>query len=63
MAQEGIIHHNASPWCAPVVHVPKLSGEIRIFIDYVQLNSVTKKDSYPVPRAEGPQQKLAGKKA
>ena len=41
---------------------PKPSGEIRICIDYVQLNSVTKKDSYPVPCAEGPQQKLAGKK-
>ena len=25
-------------------------------------NKVTKKDSYPVPRADGPQQKLANKK-
>ena len=41
--------------------MPKPSGEIRICVDYVQLNSITKKDSYPVPRAEGPQQKLAGK--
>ena len=30
-------------------------------MDYVQLNKSTKKDSYPVPRAEGPQQKLAHK--
>ena len=62
MAQEGIIQPSTSPWCAPAVYVPKPSGEIRICVDYVQLNSVTKKDSYPVPRAEGPQQKLAGKK-
>ena len=60
MTQEGIIRPSTSPWCAPAVYVPKPSGEIRICVDYVQLNSVTKKDSYPVPRAEGPQQKLAG---
>ena len=28
---------------------------------FVQLNKLTKKDSYPVPRADGPQQKLANK--
>ena len=61
MTREGIIRPSTSPWCAPAVYVPKPSGEIRICVDYVQLNSVTKKDSYPVPRAEGPQQRLAGK--
>ena len=30
-------------------------------MDFVQLNRVTKKNSYPVPRTEGPQQKLASK--
>ena len=43
------------------MYVPKPSGEIRICVDYVQLNSVTKKGSYPVPRTEGPKQRLAGK--
>ena len=33
----------------------------RICVDFVQLNKVTKKDAYPVPRAEGPQQRLANK--
>ena len=56
MAKEGIIRHSASPWCAPTVYVPKSSGEIRICVDFVQLNKVTKK----VPPSEGPQQKLAG---
>jgi len=50
-----------SPWCAPAVYMPKGNGEIRICVDFVQLIQRTKKDSYPVPRAEGPQQKLAGK--
>ena len=61
MAKEGIIRPSNSPWCAPAVYVPKSNGEIRICVDFVQLNRLTKKDSYPVPRADGPQQKLAGK--
>jgi len=62
MAKEGIIRQSNSPWCAPAVYVPKSNGEVRICVDFVQLNKLTKKDSYPVPRADGPQQKLAGKK-
>ena len=61
MATDGTIRPSNSPWCAPAVYVPKNNGEIRICVDYVQLNKSTKKDSYPVPRAEGPQQKLAYK--
>ena len=60
--EEGIILPSISPWCAPAVYVPKSSGDIRICVDFVQLNKITKKDSYPVPRSEGPQKKLAGKK-
>ena len=41
---------------------PKNNGEIRICVDFVQLNTVTKKDSYPIPRADGPQQKLVNKR-
>ena len=55
MVKEGIIRPSTSPWCAPAVYVPKSSGEIRICVDFIQLNKVTKKDSYPIPRSEGPQ--------
>ena len=61
MAKDGIIRPSNSPWCAPAVYVPKENGEIRICVDFMQLNHATKKNSYPVPRADGPQQKLAGK--
>ena len=61
MAKSGIIRPSHSPWCAPAVYVPKSNGEVRICVDYVQLNRSTKKDSYPVPRADGPQQQLAHK--
>ena len=43
MAQEGIIRRSNSPWCAPAVYVPKSNGEIRICVDFVQLNKVTKR--------------------
>ena len=61
MAIEGITRPSSSPWCAPVVYVPKSNGDIRICVDFVQPNKVTKKDAYPVPRTEGPLQKLANK--
>ena len=47
---------------ALAVYVPKQNGKIRICVDFVQLNRCTKKDSYPVPRADRPHQRLAGKK-
>lgn len=62
MADAGIIQPSNSPWCAPAVYVPKTNGEVRICVDFVQLNKIMKKDSYPAPRADGPQQKLANKK-
>ena len=62
MADAGLILPSNSPWCAPAVYVLKENGEVHICVDFVQLNKVTKKDSYPVPRADGPQQKLANKR-
>ena len=62
MAHEGIIRPSSSPWCAPAVYVPKPNGEIRICVDFIQLNRCTKKDSYLVPRADRPHQRLAGKR-
>ena len=61
MAQEGIIRPSSIPWCAPAVYVPKPNGEICICVDFVQLNHQTKKDSYPVPKADRPHQCLEGK--
>ena len=59
MFDEGIIRSSSSPWCASAVCVPKANEKVRICVDFVQLNKITKKYSYPVPRADGPQQKLA----
>ena len=62
MVKEGIIRPSSSPWRAPAVYVPKRDGKDRIGVDFVQLNNITKKDSYPIPRPEGPQQMMAHKK-
>ena len=44
--EQGIIEESCSPWMAPAVFVPKKSGNIRLCIDYRELNKHTVKDAY-----------------
>ena len=57
MLEQGIIEESSNPWMAPAVFVPKKSGEIRMCIDYRELNT---KDAYPLPLPDEVQDRLAG---
>lgn len=52
MLDGGIIRESSSPWAAPIVLVQKKTGAWRFCVDYRKLNSVTKKDAFPLPRVE-----------
>jgi len=62
MLNQGVIEESSSPWMAPAVFVPKKSGELRICIDYRELNKQSIKDSYPLPLPDEVQDRLAGSK-
>ena len=62
MMATNVIQHSTSPWAAPVILVEKKNGELRFCIDYRKLNSLTKKDSYPLPRIDSTLDRLYGKK-
>ncbi|KAJ9534124.1 hypothetical protein QJQ45_002120 [Haematococcus lacustris] len=57
---QGIIEPSSSPYAAPVLFVKKKSGELRMCVDYRQLNKQTLRDQYPLPRIDDLFDKLAG---
>jgi len=46
------IHPSVSSWGAPVLFVRKKDGTLRMCIDYRQLNKLTVKNKYPLPRID-----------
>ena len=52
MLEAGVISKSISPCASPVVLVRKKDGTLRFCEDYRKLNSVTRKDSFPLPCME-----------
>ena len=52
LMEKGFIRPSTSPWGAPVLFVKKHDGSLRLCVDYRQLNRVTIKNKYPLPRID-----------
>ncbi|GJV52907.1 zinc finger, CCHC-type containing protein [Tanacetum coccineum] len=52
MQDKGFIRPSHSPWGAPVLFVKKKDGSFRMCIDYRELNKLTVKNRYPLPRID-----------
>ncbi|KAJ9556778.1 hypothetical protein OSB04_011392 [Centaurea solstitialis] len=49
---KGFIRPSSSPWGAPILFVKKKDGSLRMCIDYRELNKLTVKNRYPLPRID-----------
>ena len=52
LSEKGFIRPSSSPWGAPILFVKKKDGSHRMCIDYRELNKVTIKNRYPLPRID-----------
>nr|GFD10970.1 putative reverse transcriptase domain-containing protein [Tanacetum cinerariifolium] len=50
LQEKGFIRPSHSPWGAPILFVKKKDGALRMCIDYKELNKLTIKNRYPLPR-------------
>ena len=50
LMSKGFVRPSTSPWGVPVMFVKKTDGSLRLCIDYRELNKVTIRNQYPLPR-------------
>ncbi|KAL0373525.1 UNVERIFIED_CONTAM: Transposon Ty3-G Gag-Pol polyprotein [Sesamum radiatum] len=60
LMDKGFITPSISPWGAPVLFVKKKDGSMGLCIDYRQLNRITIKNKYPLPRIDDLLDQLKG---
>nr|GEY67386.1 retrotransposon protein, putative, Ty3-gypsy subclass [Tanacetum cinerariifolium] len=52
LLERGFIRPSVSPWGAPVLFVKKKDGSMRLCVDYRELNKITIRNRYPLPRID-----------
>ncbi|GKA34217.1 putative reverse transcriptase domain-containing protein [Tanacetum coccineum] len=60
LQDKGFIRPNSSPWGVPILFVKKKDGFFRMCIDYRELNKLTIKNRYPLPRVDDLFEQLQG---
>ncbi|GJY15110.1 putative reverse transcriptase domain-containing protein [Tanacetum coccineum] len=60
LSNKGFIRPSSSPWGAPVLFVQKKDGSFRMCIDYRELNKLTVKNRYLLPRIDDLLNQLQG---
>ncbi|KAJ8651754.1 hypothetical protein O0I10_012681 [Lichtheimia ornata] len=60
MTDLGLIRPSKGTWTSPIFFVRKKTGELRLVIDYRQMNSKTVKDAYPLPHLDDLLGSMAG---
>ena len=60
MLYHGQIEKSYASWSSPVLLVKKKDDTYRFVVDYRQLNNVTERDCYPLPRIEETLNRLSG---
>lgn len=61
LLKEGVIRPSRSPYSSPIVLVRKKTGDLRLCIDYRELNKITIKDNFPSPLIDDQIDKLKTK--
>jgi hypothetical protein len=62
MLEKGVIEPSDSPWSSPPVLVKKKDGTFRFCVDYRKINSISRRDAFPLPRIDDCLDCLAGSK-
>ena len=62
LVASGFIRPSKSPFGAPVLFVKKKDGSMRMCVDYRDLNRITVKNRYPLPRVDELFDRLRGAK-
>jgi hypothetical protein len=55
----GLIRPSHNEFGSPIMFVLKANGSVRLCIDYRELQEVTRKDAYPLPRVDDTLDELA----